>query len=149
MTIRKGKKEDWDELVKVYKDAFTVHGIFTKDDEFIKKYLGKFDNFLVAEEDGKLVGVLVIVENKYDNWSVFNFKHIAVAKDYQGKGIGSQLLKKAEELAGTGKVEIRVAENMSEEGAVEFYEKNRYEKEGALKSHYRKGETCFVMGKVL
>ena len=148
--IRKAKEGDLKGLIKVYKEVFKVHHVFEKSEEEIEQYLKQFlGNILIAEEDGKVVAGLVIVKKGYTNWSLFNFKHVAVAEDYQRKGVGSELLKEAEKIAGKGKIEIRVAKDAEAEWAVPFYEKNGYEKEGELKSHYRKGETCFVMGKVL
>jgi ribosomal protein S18 acetylase RimI-like enzyme len=147
MVIRKATKEDFKQLSVMYKEVFKVHNIFTKSIEEIEKYLEQFlGNLLVAEEDSKIVGGLAIVEKQYGDWKLFNFKHVGVLPEYQGKDIGSSLLKEAEKIAGTGKIEIRVSEV---EGAIGFYEKNSYEKEAELKSHYRKGETCFIMGKVL
>lgn len=146
--IRKANEHDLKGLIKVYKDVFKVHNVFEKSEEEIEAYLNKFSNILVAEEDGNIVGGLVITAKKYDkDWKLTNFKHIAVSPAYQNKDIGSELLKEAEKIAGKGKIEIRVGER--EAGAVNFYEKNGYQKEGILKSHYRKGESCFVMGKVL
>ncbi len=148
MEIRKAVENDLKGLIKVYKEVFKVHNVFDRPEEEIEQYLKKFSKILVAEEDGNIVGGLVITEKKYDKaWKLINFKHRAVASAYQGKDIGSALLKEAEKIAGKGKVEIRVGER--EAVAVEFYEKNGYQKEGTLKSHYRKEETCFVMGKVL
>jgi len=146
--IRKANEGDLMPLIKVYKEVFKVHNVFEKSEDEILEYLKQFfGNILVAEEDGKVVAGLVMVKKKYAKWSLFDFKHIAVAKDYQNKDIGTALLKEAENIAGKGKVEIRVGER--EATAAEFYEKNGYKKEGELKSHYRQGETCFVMGKVL
>ncbi len=151
MNIRKANEKDLNSLIKMYKEVFPVHNVFELPENKIYKYLKAFlGNLIVAEEDGKIVGGLVITSKKYPGWSLFNFKHIAVVKDYQSKGVGSALLKEAEKIAGKGKIEIRVAEGVSEAPwAVDFYEKNGYEKEGELKHHYRKGETCFIMGKVL
>lgn len=149
--IRKAKESDLKGLVKMYKEVFPVHNVFQLPENQVYKYLKGFvGSMLVAEEDGKIAGGLVITSKKYPKWSLFNFKHLAVAKEFQRKGIGSALLKEAEKIAGRGKVEVRVAPGISEPAeTVEFYEKNGYEKEGELKHHYRKGESCFVMGKVL
>jgi len=146
--IRKADENDLKSLVKLYKDVFEVHNVFQKPEAEIAEYLMHFENILVAEEDGNIVGSLVIVESQRESdWKLFTFKHVAVSKDFQHKGIGSDLLKEAEKIAGKGKIEIRVGER--EATAAEFYQKNGYQKEGILRSHYRKGESCFIMGKVL
>jgi len=146
--IRQADETDLKGLVKLYKETFNVHNVFEKPESEIAEYLMHFENILVAEEDGNIVGGLVIVAKQQDSdWKLFSFKHIAVSKDFQHKGIGSDLLKEAEKIAKNGKIEIMVAE--TEADAVEFYQKNGYQKEGILKSHYRKGESCFVMGKIV
>jgi ribosomal protein S18 acetylase RimI-like enzyme len=146
--IRKADESDLKGLAKLYKEVFSVHNIFEKSESEIAEYLIGFENILVAEEDGKIVGGLVIAEKQQDSdWKLFNFKHIAVSKDFQDKGIGSALIEGAENAAGKGKVEINVGER--ESGSLVFYKKMGYEQEAELKSHYRKGESCFVMGKVL
>ena len=146
--IRKGNESDLNGLIHVYKEVFDVHNVFDRPVNDIMDYLKKFKNILVAEEDGEIVGGIVITEKKYGNtWKLTNFKHLAVAKEYQDKDIGTALLKGAEKSVRIGKIEIRVGE--TETTAMEFYKKNGYENEGILKSHYRKGETCFIMGKVL
>lgn len=146
--IRKANDADLKGLIKVYKEVFEIHNVFDRPEDEIEQYLKKFKTILVAEEDGNIVGGLVITSKKYGKgWKLTNFKHMAVAKAYQNKDIGTSLLKEAEKIAGNGKIEIRVGER--EATSAEFYEKKGYQKEGILKSHYRKGETCFVMGKVL
>ena len=148
--IRKAKEQDLKQLSRMYKSVFKVHNIFTKSEKEIEEYLKPLiSDTIVAEEDGKIVGGLVIFRKQYGDWNLFNFKHVGVANEYQGKGIGSQLLKEAEKICKKGKVELRVAEGVSEIGTIAFYEKNGYKKEGELESHYRKGAKCFVMGKVL
>ena len=148
--IRKAKKEDLKQLSAVYDKAFPVHNIFTQSEEIVINYLEPLlDSIMVVEVDNKIVGGLVIFEKNYGDWKLTNFKHIAISPEYQGEGIGSELLKEAEKIVKTGKIELRVTEAVSEQGTIKFYEKNGYEKEAELKSHYQKGEICFVMGKVL
>ena len=147
MEIRKASKEELKDLVSLYKKAFEIHGIFQKPEDEVLKYLENADGeFIVAVEDGKIVGGLLIVTREtYKGHKIIRFKHVAVAEEYRHKGVGSALIKKAEEIAGKGKIELHVVEG----DKVEFYKKNGYEIEGELKSHYRPGETCFVLGKVI
>ena len=48
-------------------------------------------------------------------------------------------------VVGPGPIEVHAAEG--ELNISKFYENLGYKLEGKLKSHYRKGETCFVLGK--
>ncbi|MBW2993350.1 GNAT family N-acetyltransferase [Candidatus Woesearchaeota archaeon] len=149
MKIKKIKKQDLGPLIAIWKEVFSVHNIFNKSEEEILKYLKKAKGkILAAYEDDKIVGgcaLFVCPQTKEHNLA--RIKHIAVAKEFQGKDIGSALLKKCERIVKKGKVEIHVAEH--EKDAVEFYEKNGYAKEGELKSHYREGEICYILGKVI
>ena len=151
MNIHRANTEELKKLIPIYKKAFPVHNVFTKSDEEIFKYMETADgDFLVAVEDEEtLGGLLIAVELETPEHKRARFKHVAVAEGYQGKGIGSALLKQAEKIVGMGKIEIHVAEGISEPETEEFYKKNGYEIEGELKSHYRPGEICYIMGKVL
>ncbi len=147
--IKKPDTEEIKQLIKVYKEVFPVHNIFQKPEEEIFNYLETASGeLLVAIEDDKVTGGLWIVyEEQLPDFTRARIKHLAVAKDYQGKGVGSVLLKEAEKISKKGKIEIHVSEN--EKDALEFYKKNGYEIEGELKSHYRPGETCYILGKVI
>ncbi|MBR9691647.1 GNAT family N-acetyltransferase [Candidatus Woesearchaeota archaeon] len=149
MKIEKANTEELKQSVQLYKEAFPVHNIFQKPEDEVFNYLETIEGeLIVAIEDDKVVGGLLIVyEEKIPEHTRARFKHIAVAKDHQHKGVGSELLKKAEEIVGKGKIEIHAAE--TEEELAEFYKKNGYEVEGELKSHYRPGEKCTILGKVL
>ena len=152
MNIRKIEKSELRNLIPLFKEVFTKHNVFQKQPE--KQILRYMENvrgdWIVAEEDGQIVGALVVVvELKTDEHRRVRFKHIAVAKEHQRKGIGTALLKKAEEIAEKGKIEIHVAEGVSDPETVDFYKKNGYEVEGELKSHYRPGEKCTILGKVI
>lgn len=145
--IREIPKQRLNELIPLYKGAFTVHNIFTKDDNFILDYLNKVEGkFIGAFDNDKIIAALLIDKKDYNGHVLAKFKHIAVDKEYREKGVGSDLLKKAEQLVGKGKIEINVSENEKE--TIEFYKKNGYEQEAELKSHYRENENCFIMGKV-
>lgn len=145
MEIRKIRKEELPKLVELYKEAFPIHSIFNKSEEEILQYLKEIEGtILVAVEGDDIAAVLVLVKKHYGH----NFgliRHFAVSIRHRRKGIGSKLLKHAEEIIKKGKIEMRVVCPI----AKRFYEKNGYEVEGELKSHYRPEETCYVMGKLL
>ena len=147
--IKQPDTEELKQLVKVYKEVFTVHNIFEKSEDEIFNYLETAEGeILVAIEDDKVVGGLLIVyEEQQPEFKRARFKHVAVAKDYQNKGIGSALLKEAEKIVEKGKIEIHVTQGAAE--PVDFYLKNSYKVEGELESHYRPGEKCTIVGKVI
>ena len=147
MEIRKAEKQELKELIPIYKDVFKKHNIFKKPDQEVQKYLEAAKGiFLVAVEYEKIVGgLLIVIELSNPRHKRTRFKHIAVAEGYRDKGIGSALLKAAEKLTRTGKVEIHLSEN--EKDALNYYKKNGYKIEGKLSSHYRLGEICYILGK--
>ena len=149
MEIRQAKKQDLKGLIEVYKEVFTVHNIFTKSEEDILKYWeavkAEPDDFIVAVEDGKIVGGCLVLMKSFEGHTLARIKHLAVSEAYQTKGTGKALMEKAEEMIGTAKIEIHVAE--SEKEAIAFYEKLGYKQEGVLSDHFRKGENCYVLGK--
>jgi len=61
--------------------------------------------------------------------------------------IMAELIKAAEEEVGKGKIEIKIAE--SEKVGPSFFKKLGYKVEGKLNSHYRQGELCYILGRVI
>ncbi len=151
MKIKKIKKQDLGQLIAIWKEVFSLHNVFNKTDEEILKYLKKSKGkILAAYEDGKVVGgCLLVVNAQTPEHNLARIKHVAVAKEFQGKDIGSALLKKCERIVKKGKIEIHVANAVVGCDVTEFYRKNGYEQEGVLKSHYRPDEACYVLGKVV
>ncbi|MBN2112368.1 GNAT family N-acetyltransferase [Candidatus Woesearchaeota archaeon] len=149
--IRKSREKDLPELARMYKSVFRLHNVFSRREKDVMDYLKKMHTkfaIIVASHDDEIAGgCVVVVKSETKEHKLSQIKHVAVVKEYQGKGVGKELMKKAEDIIARGKVEVHVAE--SEDFAVDFYKKLGYEIEGGLKSHYRKGETCFILGKVL
>lgn len=143
--IRQAEEKDLKEMIRVYKEVFPVHNVFEKSEEEIFEYLKKFlGSMIVAEEGGKVVGGLAIKETMNgDGWKLARFMHVAIAKDYQSKGIGSALMKEAEKIVGKCKIEIH-----TESDLIDYYRKFGFEVEGTLKAHYGKGRDCVILGKV-
>jgi len=148
MQIRKYQEGDLMKLIPIYKKFFPVHAVFTKSDEEIMKYLEKAKQkgeFLIAEDNGKVVGGLLLVKKQYDSHTVARLKHIA-AKTPVRKTIAA-LIQEAEKQVEKGKIELNIAE--SEKVSVSFFKKLGYKVEGKLASHYRPGELCYILGKMV
>lgn len=81
------------------------------------------DKIYVAEDDNKVIGYVHI--NDYDLIYMPHMKNImgiAVFSEYKRRGIGTALLKKAEEWAReTGAVGIRLVSGSTRTGAHQFY----------------------------
>jgi hypothetical protein len=142
--IRNAEKGDIKALVKIYKEFFPKHNIFSDEKystDYIEDNLGEFIVILYVDD---VVGGLRIVEKKETkDHSLINFKHIASKN--KDKEILAELIKAAEDLVGPGKIELHIAD--SEIPNRYFFEKLGYVLEGTLTNHYRKAEKCYVLGK--
>jgi len=139
--IREAIEKDYEAICKLYFEGDTLH--YTSDDylfrepqplargkEKIVSILNdeKADLF-IAEIDGEIVGVLHIYlkerkdEPPMKGRKLAHIDSIVVAKEYQGKGIGKQLMEKADAWArikGLNEIELGVFEFNKE--AIAFYE---------------------------
>jgi len=146
MNIRKLQEGDFKKLVPIYRKFFPVHAVFTKTDEEIIQHLEKMKEkgeFLVADDEGKVKGSLVIVKRTIDSHTTAELKRIAAKTPV--RKVMAELIKAAEQEIGKGKIEIKIAE--SEKVKPSFFKKLGYKVEGKLASHYRPGEKCYILGK--
>ena len=91
----------------------------------INKYL-PYSDVYIAKQQGKIVGVISLLP--VDKQTI-EIKNIAISPAYQGKGLGSWILKKAEEIARKGGC-ITIIVGTADCGTkqIQFYEKNGYSK---------------------
>ncbi|MBW2978175.1 hypothetical protein KY331_04985 [Candidatus Woesearchaeota archaeon] len=146
MQIRKYQEGDLLKLIPIYKKFFPVHAVFTKSDAEIMEHLEKMKEkgeFLIAEDEGKIKGGLVLVKDNIDGHIKAELKRIAAKTPV--RKIMTALIQAAEKEVEKGKIEIKIAE--SEKVGPAFFKKLGYKVEGKLTSHYRPGETCYVLGK--
>lgn len=155
--IKKAKEEDLPALVDIYTSAFERHNIFERSAEEVMQYLRTLNGDILIAVEGGVIGGVVLKRKDKDrtaSHTVWKFNHLAVKKDYQGKGVAKKLLVSAENEIRekinegrfkTAKIEVSVSEN--EESALELYYGLGFEKEGMLKSHYRYGEKVNILGK--
>ena len=85
--IRKIRKSDLDQVMVIEQACF--HDAWTRKDYEYEMYENPYSTIWVLEEEGKIIGY-------YDLWITFDqaeIANIAVLPEYQGKGIGTKLLK--------------------------------------------------------
>ena len=110
LEIRRASKEDWNailSLVQLYPDVL------------VQEHLPEPDEFFVAEEDGVIIGCCALeVYSK----RLAEIRSLAVAKEYQGKGIGTALIRRCLEAA----KEQGVHEVLTITSALPFFEKRGF-----------------------
>ena len=156
--VRKPKEEELLDLIPIYKKVFKVHNIFQDEESKIKEYMLSRDKeepelgFYVAIKDGKVAGGFLLrkVGGDEKHWNI-RLNHFATDDAFKGQGVGTALMDTVDEIVldnkgeRSAKIEIHVSEN--EKDAIEFFKKFGYVVEGEVKSHFRKGELVYFLGK--
>ena len=131
ITIREAKVSDSRAIAEL---ARTGLG-YDCDDELVKQRVAglkeNFDAAFVAETEGKVIGFIQIV--KYEPLyfeDMVNIMGLAVSEEYRRKGIGSMLLKRAEEWAREHNIRcIRLNSGGQRTWAHEFYRNAGFDNE--------------------
>ncbi len=89
-----------------------------------------YANLYVYEENGRILGFLHY-ENHFEITDILN---IAVLKEEEGRGIGSQLLNHLIEKTSSDKIMLEVREG--NEKAIKFYQKNGFKAIHVRKKYY-------------
>ena len=149
LRIREAKIEDAVAIVETLRDIATKPGFFCSQPSEIttESILGTISNVrdgsgicLVAESDGKLVGLaFLIAHHKQSLQHVSTLDALAVHLGWQRKGIGTRLLTQVIEWARqskeTQKIELNV--RASNFDAISLYKKMGFEEEGRLKNRVK------------
>lgn len=105
------------------------------------------EGFLVAEHDGEVVGYITAVPHYPSSLRVLM---LAVKREYEGKGIASQLMGRIETLAymkGYSSVKLEVRQDNMR--AIGFYRSRGYRTVGIIEHYYSDGSDAFIMEKPL
>ena len=134
ITIQPMKKEDISMVVTLEENTFSTPWSYEALEESFLK-----DNyyFLVAKQENIVVGYV----GMYVVLQEGDITDIAVAKEVQGQGIGTKLLKELLEVAkkhGTETINLEV--RVSNESAISLYKKHGFEIIGRRKNFYTKPE---------
>lgn len=118
--IREFKLEDYDAAYALWQASGPGVGIGRSDtrEEIAKKLQRDPDLFLVAEDNGKLIGTVI---GGYDGRRGLIY-HLAVARDYRGNGIGKQLMAEVEKrLAAKGCLKAYLLVTRENTRVIDFY----------------------------
>lgn len=109
MKIRKEEIKDYNEVFKLIENAFKDEQYTDHKEQFLVERLRKSEYFipelsLVAEIDNQIVGYILlteikIIDNKSKQVTSLALAPVAVLKEYQGKGVGGSLIRKAHQVA--------------------------------------------------
>jgi ribosomal-protein-alanine N-acetyltransferase len=83
--IRRFAPEDFQEVVEIESEAFSEHNSLL----YMSFYETVGEGFLVAEQDGKVVGYVVGYRSGENEGHIFS---VGVKEEYRGRGIGTALI---------------------------------------------------------
>lgn len=124
--LREFTLDDYDAVYALWQNAGDGLGIGRSDtrDEIAKKLQRDPDLFLVAEEDGKIIGTVI---GGYDGRRGLIY-HLAVARAYRERGIGTLLMDEVERrLRAKGCLRAYLLIKRGNEEVVEFYHHRGWE----------------------
>jgi len=133
MNIRTAQKNDTQEISHLLKNI----GMWHEWDEG-EGLLSLIDNerVVVVRSEDRIIAVVYTI---WFSKTVLHVYRLAVAPEYQGKGVGSDLLTYVEQMAkNKGAVEVGFYVNSSEAELQEFYKKRGFQTSGNTFSYYCK-----------
>lgn len=152
LVFREAAAKDIEPAAKVFSRAFAEYAEEFKDPA---AYLGSAHDFpdvhlVVAEApDGKIAGLLLTTFNSFAR-KALHIDQLAVDPDFQGQGVGRELMKKAEAMAieyNRRAITLHVREG--NEKAIRLYESQGFVKTATDWHFYKNGDNGFEMKKTL
>ncbi len=107
--------------------------------------------FKVAEVNSKVLGYYCIGHRALTD-GVYDLYWIVVSTDARGAGIGSELIKNAEEYVKSKNGRLILAETSSRDdykSTRSFYKKHNYKEIAIIKDFYKVGDSLIIFGKYL
>ncbi len=126
MNVREFTMDDYDAVYALWRDAGPGVSLRPSDerDEVAKKLMRDPDLFLVAEEEGRIVGVIMGAWDGRRGW----LHHLAVARDARGRGIASALVTEVERrLRAKGCLKVNLLVFAGNEAARRLYARLGYD----------------------
>jgi len=130
MKIRKATKKDIREIAKLMIEEFSKFPFKEKTtiNSAIKSlnFYFKIGKSFVAEEDKKIVGIVIFKVEQWWEGPVILIEDLAVKEDFKKQGIGKKLIEKVEEYAKEIKAKSVNLITHKKSSAVKFYTKQGY-----------------------
>src|SRR3989338_11427033 len=150
MIIRKATEKDAEKSAELLTEFYNMDGLKEAKDTFLNE-TRKGHHYLVAEEGGKIIGVVTWLMHGLPKHMMAELDRILITKAARGKGLGKKLvdalIKDANEAYGKAGFKLRklyLLTHADNKEAQEFYEKIGFKHETTLKEHYYKGRDEFV-----
>ena len=151
--LREATYDDKDQIAKVLLDFYNMNDV----DEAIQSFNNELDkdfHYIVAEEAGKIIGLVTWLMHGLPKHGLFELDRICILSEARGKGVGRKLVDKlidnASKWYDNESEKIRKLYLLTHEdnkNAHSFYEKVGFSHETTLKDHYYKDqdERVYVM----
>ena len=151
--LRKATYDDNDQIAKVLLDFYNMKDA----DEAAQSFNNELDkdfHYIVAEEAGKIIGLVTWLMHGLPKHGLFELDRICILSEARGKGVGRKLIDKlidnASKWYDNESEKIRKLYLLTHEdnkNAHSFYEKVGFSHETTLKDHYYKDqdERVYVM----
>ncbi|MCO5381843.1 MAG: ribosomal protein S18-alanine N-acetyltransferase [Methanosarcina barkeri] len=137
--IRRFAPEDFQEVVEIEREAFSEHNSLV----YMSFYEMVGDSFLVAEQDGKVVGYVVGYRSAENEGHIFS---IGVKEEYRGRRIGTGLIHAICDIfVANGLKYARLEVRISNTGAQKLYRSIGFVPCWTEKNYYSNGEDGMVM----
>ena len=149
MQIRKARLEDAEQIAKVLISFYNMDLEEAK--ETFLSETKKGYNYIVAEEDGKIIGLVTWLMHGLPKHMLAELDRIVLLPESRGKGIGRQLFEALKKDAdeeykkhGFRLRKLYLLTHADNKKAHSFYEKIGFKHEATLKNHYYKDKDEFV-----
>ena len=150
MKIRKATIKDANGIANVLVQSYNIKNL-NEGIETFKNEIKKFHNYIVAEEKGKIIGIVTWLMHGLPKHQLCELDRIAVLPDYRGKGVARKLfdalIKDAKSFYKKNKSKLRklyLLTHADNARAQKFYEKLGFKHETTLKQHYYKDKDEYV-----
>jgi len=144
--LREASYDDKEQIAEVLLDFYNMND----HDEAIKSFtteLEKDFHYLVAEEDGKIIGLVTWLMHGLPKHGLFELDRICILSDARGKGVGRKLVdklildaKKWYDKEGESIRKLYLLTHEDNKNAHIFYEKVGFVHDATLKDHYYKNQ---------
>ncbi|MEM9273363.1 MAG: GNAT family N-acetyltransferase [Cyanobacteria bacterium P01_F01_bin.143] len=151
--IRLATPDDQQALMAIAEaiNLFTPPELEALEEMLAESFEGDSDSFWITYDDGEPRGVAYGAPEVYAD-GVSNLYFIAVHPDYQGQGIGGEMLRYVEKMLterGDRLLLVETSGLPDFEKTRTFYRKNGYEEEARIRDYYKAGDDKIIFRKVL